>query len=367
MKIAEVVDQLATIIPQVSDFFSDTIAITSISSDGAIVSVQTSAAHGLINGEFLNVRNVESENSIVSVIFTTVNGVSQLEILTALNHDLTLNPRETITQFVKLDGFTDSAWNGSLELIEVSNRKTFKIINGIVGTPTLNNNEVLLEIVLGRFNGPQTATVSDATNFTYHATFTSIGRSGDVQVKIRIAGVVNFQRALDQYTKQLINGFFMFVVATTATIANKSRGSQSDINDEQTQQSHFNENIRDGFIILVVANVASEAGSFTSMDNIRDEVFKSILLAVRGFKFSSGLACEPNQVASFLSHGTLAYDNSRYIHQFIFEMPLVMTIEDSIQPKTRAFRDISFTNSNLNNLDTPDLTADMNLDDDPLL
>ena len=367
MKIADVVDQLAKIIPQESNFFSDTFAVDTISSDGVKVSVATLVAHGLSNGNFVNMKDVKTKNPIASVTFSTVDGVSTLEVVTTLNHDLTLNPRETAAQLVTLDGFTDGDWNSNLELTEVANRKTFTVINGVASAPALNSNEILLETILGQFNGPQTVTVVDTTNFTYPSSFTVGGQGGDVQANIRIAGMVNFQRALDQYTKQSSDKFFMFVVAPTTVTANKSRGSQTDINDEQTQQSNFNENIKDGFIILVVANVASESGALTSMDNIRDGVFKSILLAVRGFKFSSGLACEPNQVASFLSHGTLAYDNARYIHQFIFEMPLVMTISDSIESESRAFRDISFTNSNPDNSDTPDLTVtDLDLDDEPL-
>lgn len=366
MKIADVTNQLAKIIPQVTDFFSDTLGIVSISGNGTIITVETSSIHGLSTGGFVNVRDVESNNPIASVVFSIVDGQSFLEVETTLSHDLTLNPRETETIFAKLAGFTDSAWNASLELVEVSNRKTFKVINGTASAPILNSSELLLEIVLGQFNGPQIATVIDTTNFSYPSSLTISGQGGDVQTNIRIAGIVNFERALDQYTKKLEDKFFMFVVAPTSTIANKSRGSQTDINDEQTQQSNFNENIRDGFIILVIGNVAGEAGALKTMDNIRDEVFRAILLAVRGVKFPSGLACEPNQVTSFLSHGTLAYDNARYIHQFIFEMPLVMTIDDSVQAETRAFRDIDFTNSTPSNADAPDLIASIDLDDDSL-
>ncbi len=366
MKIADVVNQLAKIIPQVSDFFTNTIGITSISGNGTIVTVVTSIVHGLITGEFVNVRNVTVENPIVSVVFTTVNGQSFLEITTSLNHDLTLNPRETETKFVELVDFTDSAWNGSLELVEVSNRKTFKIVNGTAIAPVLNSSELLLKVILGQFNGPQTATIIDPTTFTYPSTLIATGQGGSVQTKTRIAGVVDFNRALDQYTRQATDAFFMFVVSPISVTANKSRGSQTDINDEQTQQSNFNQNIKDGFHILVLANVSNEAGALTSMDRIRDEVFKSILLAVRGVKFPSGLECESNQIANFISHGTALYDGARYVHRFIFEQPLVLTIADSVQAETRAFRDIDFTNSNPNNIDAPELTANINLDDDLL-
>jgi len=363
MKIANVVNQLAKIIPQETDFFSDTIIIDTISSDGSLVFVKTLGVHGLSNGDFINARDVKTKNPIVSADFTVVKGVSTLEVATNIAHDLTLNPREKTKQFVELSGFTDSSWNAKLELILVPNRKSFTVINGTATLPILTGLEVLIELVLGQFNGPQTIAVVDTLNFTYSSNFVAGGQGGDIQSNIRIAGIVNFQRSLEQYTTHLADKFFMFVVAPTSTIANKSRGAQTDINDEQTLQGYFNQDIKDGFIILVVANVTSEAGALKSMDTIRDVVFKSLLLAVRGHKFNSGLSVAPNQVTNFLSHGTLAYDNARYVHQFIFEMPLVMSVCDAVQPETRAFRDIDFTNSHPDNSDAPGLTANIDLDD----
>ena len=367
MRIADVVNQLAKIIPQETDFFSDTVGISSISSDGVNVTVVTSAVHGLVTGANINTRNVSTLNPIASVVFSIVNGVSTLEVTTTLNHDLTLNPRATAVQLVALSGFTDTDWNDSLELTAVPNRKNFTVVNGTAASPTLNTNEVLSELVLGRFNGPQTITVTDPSTFTYPGAFIATGQGGDIQTNIRIAGVVNFQRALEQYTKQLQDKFFMFVVAPTNTTANKSRGAQTDINDESTQETFFTQSVRDGFIILVVANTANEAGALKSMDNIREDVFSAILRSVRGHQFDSGLSETPNQVTNFLSHGTLLYDNARYVHQFIFEMPISLSACDAVQPDTdRAFRDIDFVNSHPDNADAPELTAGIDLDTSPL-
>lgn len=368
MKIADVVNQLAKVIPQISDFFSESVPITAISGDGALISVQTGAPHGLATGEFFTVRNVKVENSVVSAIFTTENGQSFLEIVTALDHDLTLNKRETEAKFAELIGFTDAAWNANLQLVAVSNRKTFKVVNGVAGAPVLNGNELLLEAILGTFNGPSLATVVDTTNFTYPSATTDVivGQGGQVETNTRIAGVVNFDRALDQYEALAQDKYFMWVLAPQSVTANKSRGSETDINDEQTQQTSLNQNIRDGFIIVVIANATDEPGALRSMDNIRETVFREILVAVRGVAFPSGLACEPNQISNFISHGTLLYTKALYIHQFIFEQPLVMSARDSVQAESRAFRDIDFVNSTDGNADAPDLTASINLDDDPL-
>ena len=106
-------------------------------------------------------------------------------------------------------------------------------------------------------------------------------------------------------------------------------------------------------MIHVVANTSSESGALRASDIIRDEVFRSILLAVRGFRVDSGLSCDSNQVASFLSHGPLLYETSIYIHEFIFEVPLLLTVGDSVQSEaTRAFLDIDFNERTDINLDT---------------
>lgn len=366
MKISNVVNQLAKIIPQVSPFFSETIEIASISGNGSVIAVETTANHNLITGEFVSVVDVTKENPIASFTFSEVNGQSILAIETTLEHDLTLHPKAVGTVFAQLADFTDSAWNASLEVIEVSNRNNFKVVNGTASDPALNGNELLLEIVLRELNGPQEVTVVDATNFTYPSSLVAVGRGGSIQTKVRIAGVVNFERAVDQYTRKDVDNFFMFVAAPASVTANKSRGSETDVNNEATSQNFFTQDIRDGFMILTMANVSSESGALDAMDKMRDEVLLSILLAVRGVKFPSGLSCEPNQVAALLSHGTLFYDNAIYIHQFIFEQPLVVTGSDAVQPETRAFRDIDFVHNVSNNEDVDKLTASINLDDDPL-
>lgn len=366
MKIADVVNQLAKIIPQLSDMFSDTLGIVSISGNGTIVSVETDVEHGLINNEFINVVDVTKENVIIGVTFSTVNGLSILEIETAVEHDLIFNEKVTTPQVATFTNFTDGAWNATLNLVAVLNRFKFKVVNGTAAEPVFNSNELLLEVVAGEFNGPQTVTVVDTTNLTYTSILNAVGNGGKIRARIRIAGIVNLERAVDQYSINVLESdkFYMFVAAPTSVDANKSRSAQTDNINESVPQNWFYSNIRDGFIILIFANVSDESGGLNAMDILREEIFSDILLSVRGVKFNSGLECPPNGVTEFLSHGTLQYNPAYYVHQYLFEVPIVLTRSDALQPITRAFRDIDFTNS-VSKIETVGkLTAKINLDND---
>ncbi len=362
MKIADIVTQLVKIVPQLSDLFADSLPVASIVGDGALVTVTTIDKHRLQTGAFVNLSGVAVETDIASVVLAG----NTASIETVTSHDLTLGwpPHAS----VQLTGFTDPQWNASFTLLDVPNRKNFDSDATGLAAPILNGSEKLLELVLGRFNGPATITRVDGTTFTFPSTATGSGIGGTVQGSPRISGVVNAAKAIDAYTEQKLTDWWLFVAQQQTSSVNKSRRADTDLNSEMTLQTDFQEYISDGFTIFAVGNASKTAAALETMDVARHDILPALLAALRGLKTPSGLCEESNLPIDLISHGFAAYSGAIYVHQYVFQAPQLLTRGDTLQPETVAFRDVDYTQligSPENNTEQK-LTISVDLDEEPL-
>lgn len=364
MKIAEVVNRAAAVIPQLTDLFSTSLAIASLSGNGSLITVVTVAEHGLSTGMPVNMKGVQTENTITAA---SLPALSEIASFTTENvNDLTLGwpPHE----YIELTGFIETQWNGSHLLEDVTNRKNFKANVGTLPTPTINGDQKLLEIVSGVINGPQEVTVVDSFTFTFPSSFNGVGSitNASVETNIRITGMVNIERVRAQYTVQPLDNWWMFITQLDSAITNKSRRTDTDLNSESSIQTDFEEYIADGFNVFCLGPSSQSSSGLVPSDTARDEILPFLLSSFRGYTFSSGLSCPPNQVTNLLNHGPDSYNEAVYSHLYQFQAPILMTVDDSIPPVTRAFRDIDFTNIVEKDDDSQELTVSINLDKDPL-
>jgi hypothetical protein len=362
MKIANIVTQLVKIVPQVSALFADNLTVASIVGDGTVVTVTTTDKHRLQTEAFVNLSGVAVETDIANLVLTGTTAA----IETATPHDLTLGwpPHAT----VQLTGFTDPQWNASFTLLDVPNRKNFDIDATGLTAPTLNGAEKLLELVLGQFNGPATISRVDNKTFTFPATTIGSGIGGTVQGSPRISGVVNVAKAIDAYTEQKITDWWLFVAQQQTSPVNKSRRADTDLNSEMTLQTDFQEYISDGFTIFAVGNASETAAGLEVMDIARHDILPALLAAVRGFKTASGLCQESNLPIDLISHGFAIYSGAIYVHQYVFQAPQLLTLGDTVQPETSAFRDVDYSQlikSPEGNIEQK-LTVKIDLDKEPL-
>lgn len=361
MKIADIVLQLAKILPILSTRYTASVKVSTVSGDGATATVVTASVHGLIVGSPVFITNVAISTSITTVVLTG----SKATIETATDHDLTLGwpPHKTVT----LSGFTDSAFNSSFTLLDVQNRRKFTIDATNLTTPTLTGSEILEELVLGGFNGPQqVATVPDTTSFTFASTFSGVSTGGDVVTQIRIAGAESGARAEAEYTRQQLGtDLWIFVTQLDTVSVSKDRLALGDAISEQGPTTSFELDLLDGFTVwCFVPGKDSKAGLGPS-DIARDLVLRDLLLAIQRFRPASGLANEtPNRIV-LNNHGPAAYTGTYYVHQFVFQIPLRLSIDDTlVLVDTVAFRDVNLT---INNPDSSSiLTAMIDLDDEPI-
>lgn len=362
MKIADIVTQLATILPLLSTRYTDSVDVSTISGDGAEATVVTISAHSLVVGSPVYITNVAIDTAITSVV--VANNVATIE--TATDHDLTLGwpPHTEVT----LNGFTDGAWNDSFTLLSVPNRQKFTIDVTGLSSPTLTGSEILEELVTGGFNGTQqVATVPDSTSFTFASTFATAASGGQVVTKIRIAGAVSGTRAEAEYTKQPDDDdLWLFVTQLDTVSVSKDRKALGDAVSEQSANTSYELDILDGFIVwCFVPSKNSKAGLGPS-DTARDEVLRDLLLSIQRYRPDSGLANTTPSRVVLNNHGPAVYSGAYYVHQYVFQIPLRMSTDDTLTlTNTVAFRDVDLT---INNAESENLilTALIDLDEEPI-
>lgn len=358
MKLSDVVNQLRGVLPKYTDVFSSVLGISSITASAGVATIVTSEVHGLVTGANVVLRNatIETEISAVSqdgLVFT---------FTTDTDHDLTLNwaGHETVA----LTGFTDSDWNDSFTLIDVPNRRSFKV-RSTNTSPTLTGAENLLENRSDGVNGRYAANLVSTTSFTVAGDFIDgdyIG--GSISKSQRITGTINLERALEQYTKQELEDYWLFVVMADAEVS-KDRNSFSDAVNTVPAGNDIRSRLIDGFNLYIFKNTTQSV--VDAIDVCRHDLLLPILRSVFGSRFPTGLTGTGDFKTILLGHQAFDYNRAILIYEYRFQVVMDITDEDTVEDlDTRAFRDIDLTEV-IDGDDTTDMTVlDINLDDEPV-
>lgn len=367
MKAEDIVKALVAKLPSLTNKFCDQISIDSITQAGLVATATVSAGHGLVDSELVTMTGAVSPITVVSITRTGATA----EIVTATDHDFTLNPRETVRGFMQnviLSGSTEAEFNGTFDLLSVANRKTFTITvvdegpASATGSPTLENGAS----ALGQYNGSFNITVVSPTVFTYP--LQSVIPNDAIGVPIlhsghRITGAVSIERFLDAYTKQTVDDWWCVAVLGDV-IASKGRENRSDSTDEFNDNQFYQQTVTQPFGVYLIAPTANTIAARPQRDEMEDVVpfvLKSVLLS----KFSTGFAANKQKRATFTAHGFFLYNGPVYVHEVTFEQNAELLFVDGVgNDEHVAFRDFDLTMGT--NLGTTTLTASVDLDEDSL-
>lgn len=367
MKAEDVIKALVAKLPGLTDKFCETLAIDTITSAGLVATATVVAGHGRVDGELVTITEAISPITIISI--TRTDDVA--EVVTDTDHDFTISPREIargFTQDVILSGAAEAEFNGTFNLLGVTNRKTFTIAvadsgpTSATGSPALENGES----AFGGYNGSFNITLVSPTVFTYPlqkaipnaATGSPIMNSGH-----RITGAVSIERFLDAYTKNPIDDWWCVVVLGDV-IASKGRENRTDSTDQHSDGQHYQQSITQPFGVYLIAPTTNTIAARSQRDEMEDIVpfiMQSVLLA----KFDTGFAANKQNRATFTAHGFFLYNGPVYIHEITFEQNANLVFVDSVgNDLDVAFRDIELTMNT--SLGDTQLTATIDLDEDPL-
>lgn len=354
MRLSDIVDQLRIVLPKYTNEFSTTVGVTSIDSTNNISTIVTSSAHNLQTGDEITLQGYYTQTSISNVsqdglVFT---------FTTATDHDLTESYHETIT----LGGFDATNWNGSYSLLEVPNRRTFKI-RTTESIPSLSSNEYVLEQRIDGVNGQYSTTVIDNTTLQISGNFLDGSYvNGTLNSVVRVVGSLNIERFIEKYSEQNITNMYICVSLNDSDVS-KDRNTYSDAVASPVNGSELRLTMINSFTIYVLVNTSKDITAVEAVDKCNHTLLLPILKSIYGVKFPTGLTNETDYKTISTGHGTAIYNKAVYVHAYNFEMSMEMVSDDAVDASdSRAFRDINYTHT----VDERDLTLTIDLDDEPL-
>lgn len=366
MKASDVILQLKNVLPQLTDQFSDEIAISDISISGTTVTVTTATSHGLKVGEALTISGGKAAVDVSSL--TQVGGLATLD--TVQDHDVTKNVAETFIPKIEITGANESEWNDTFDVTDgPPNRKTIEFDVPASHTSPATGTILLFDGADRGMNGIQLVTVIvSPTVFEYELT-TSIALTtalpgAKLKKNIRITGSLTIDRAIRAYTRQKKQKLYAFVVLGDALIS-KDTNVNSDATAPRFDGEDFRMRLVQNMGIFIFVPVTQSLAGAVARRDLIEEIRPAIFKAILGIKFPSQLfECEFSKL-SYEGDSIFADNDAYFIYQFAFQTVFDIVDADTADDSDDvAFRDIFIDFAP----DLPDTTfiASIDLDDEPI-
>lgn len=348
MKASDIVTQLKVLLPQLTDKFTNSVEIVSITRNATLMTAQCDGEHGMSPGQAVAITNTD-----VLIPILTFTRVATIGILTlnGIDHDL-VNNAKTVT----ISGATgaDVNFNGTFAIINVDSRRVIRVTMPDSGSTSLVNGVGQLHegySVFNDYNGTvKVESVPTPTSFTFAHSVTALpdptNKPGLIMIaetSPRISSGIDISRIVDTYTEQKENDYWAFVVLGDVD-ASQSRKIESDATDNQQKGSdEFRQQIVEPFSVFIFAPCSNEIAARETRDQISD-LFRPLLRSLLYSRLSTGLHADKLNSVQFAGHGTHLYTKSFYVHEFSFIQVAIIHDEDTVgEDLNVAFRDIDFT------------------------
>lgn len=359
MKALDVINQLQTVLPQITDLFTTAILADSIIPTATTATVTTPTAHGFSVGNVVAISNAFAPIAITGM--TRVGAIATAT--TATRHDLT----DGFFENVVISGANESEFNGTFPFLNQKNRKEFTFTVADSGA-TIGTGSILLEDPGNSFgyNGLQSiVTVPTVNTFTYALaqplTLSATGQR-KIHSSLRASGAATIERAEAMYTKQNLDELWAFVVLNDPFVS-KDRTSRNDAVSSLAPGSERRQQLIQSVSVYVFARATKDLSGRKVRDQMED-IRVLLLKSMVGVKFDNNLTFQNGYGLIYVGDGIEIYNTAIYVHRFEFQLLSDITIADTVEPDFNvAFRDLNVTMST--NLGSENLLADINLDDNP--
>lgn len=360
MKANDIVQQLALLLPVLTDKFTDNFSISSLVRSGTTVTATTTGAHGQAVGQQVNIIGAQAPIATTSLTRSGVIGT----LVTATNHDFS----EGFSTSVKISGAVEAEFNGAFTILTVPNRKTVTFTMADSGATTATGTPLLLNgaSALQSYNGLHNITVVPSTTiFEFEIADTTLGTpaTGTISARTqpRISGAVDPTALLEAYTAQADQDKLWAFVVLEDVAASKSRQIDSDAVDNIQRSNQYRQQTINPFSVYIFFPTSTQVAARDARDDAQD-LFRPLCQSLLFSKLDSGLAVGAQNTIIFNTHGFFAYNKSVYVHMYSFETVADLTFEDTVRHDIDvAFRDIDLTIGV--NVGTGVITADIDLDD----
>lgn len=356
MKIAPIINQLATYLPFHTDKFTDSISVISASQLGGVATIETSEPHNLAIGQVVLTTEI-----IPLVEISAVSLINEDQLLISTLSDnglvdtfdfLTTKSIDFETPKLYMTGFANVVYNGSFPIISVSNRyrATCQLPSIPVSPPALGGK--LLHYAANGYVGVKTVTaIITPTTFQFAIDAgqppTTLN-SGTLHLNARISGAIDVIRAEDSYTKQPSNDYWLFVTQNDS-FASKNRNVLNDGLDNSTMGTEYRQRLVESINVFVFVPTSGQLSAREAVDSLEDikvALFKTLL------RFNAPIQYDAKSSFQlyFDSTNVVTYTTSYLVQQFIFQAEYDLTYFDGFDPNIyRPFRNIdgiSIINSN---------------------
>jgi hypothetical protein len=364
MKLAPIIRQLANSLPRYTDKFTDAFDVTSLTTSGTTATATTSTAHGFNTGDAVLIVGAIDLVNIASL--TVANNIATAE--TSLDHGLSMAMNfKDFSRNLTVDtiGANEAQLNGEFKLLSVPNRKKFSFqVNTsditATGTPQVYNYSGQ------RLNGAHLITVTGPTTFTFTievgADITAIGTIKTHSTRMRLSASVNLERAIESYTAQSPDKYWMFLTYEPA-FTSKDRNVLNDAPAQFVKGYENRQRIIDSFGVVVFVPTSNSISARFELDELMDvrvALFKSIMNFKTPQQFDAN-----SEFGITYSNESVAFYNTAFVaYQYIFSTTYDITYNDFVPPQDLVpFRDISFTDIKVG---TQGLELGVDLDDEPI-
>lgn len=351
MKAQDVINQLLARLPQETDKFTDTYALSAMVHSAPTLTVDTSVPHLSKVNNLFHVIGARTPITISS--FTRVDAVGT--IVTAVPHDRTVEAKASLNT-VTTSGATEAEFNSTFTILDVVDRNTITVTMTDAGPTTATGSPVGDD--LDRYDRSYNrllavATAPSAVQFTATTSITGASSpligAASVRMRPRISGAIDLDRAADAYTKQGVDKYWAYVLLGDV-VASRGLEHSGDAIDRQPLEESWKQQTQAPFSIAVFAPAKTDIAARAVQDSMRD-LFGPIARCLLGKKFATQLSNSLCGAVNFVGHGTLQNTGGVYVHGFSFEAVEELGFGDTVGYNDNvAFRDVDMTV-------TPDLDA----------
>lgn len=350
MRASDIINQLLACLPLETDWFTDTIPMTSMAYAAPTLTVNTTGPHGLKIGNRAALVGVSSPIDISS--FTRTGQVGTITVARA--HDRTYEG-VTALDVVTVSGAVESEFNGTFILTGVPDRLTLTVAMADPGpSPPTSSGPATGSPVAEDIDREDRSynrlmaidTVPTTSQFTVVSPITGADAplipAAELRVKPRISGAVSLDRAIETYTAQKTDKSWAYVVLGDAQ-GSRGQEHKNDAVDVQTLNTSYRQQVACPFSVIVFSPAINEVAARRARDRMTD-LWAPLSRCLLGKTFPTALGCGNSHPVNFVGHGFLDYTNGYYVHGFSYEAIEELGFDDTVGYNTSvAFRDVVIT------------------------
>lgn len=366
MQAQEIIGQLQTVLPQLTDVFTDNVDVASVTRSGTVLTVQCKGVHkGEVNGL------VSLAGSVTPLSVASITRVGTLlTVVTSTPHDFTYNSDIQDAPTFTIEGANESVFNVLHTIKEVLNRKTLTVEVDDSGATSGTGTMTILggaSILQGHNLPYRIQSAPTPTSFTvFHPGTTLLDPVGDIKARLspRISGGISIDRVIAAYTEKSRTDYLLQVILEDVD-ASRDLKSRSDATSERVLSENFIQRVQTPFSVFLFIP-ASDDLSAREVRDIAQQMWKPLCQALVGKRFGSDLTDIEQGAVNFLSHGVQDYTGSVYVHRYSFLQMVHLTFGDTVgAPDSVALRNIDLTLTPSTGDDTVS-TTNIDLDEEPL-